>query len=534
MSEIVIAPAPTGPARTSVSPADHRLLGQVPLDDRAAVETALRAAAVAQPDWGARPAAERARVVERFMAVLVEDQDAVARLVTAEQGKPITEVLSLEILPTLAHLRWLVREGADRLAERALPLHHPFFAPKRGRLRYEPLGTVALITPFNYPLGIPAIQSAAALLAGNAVLLKPSPEVPLTAQKLAELWRRAALPADLFTVLHLADEDAPTLTAHPAVAKILFTGSVATGRRVMASAAAIPTPVVLELGGKDAAIVMADADLERAVAGIVWYGMANSGQSCAGVEQVFVHRDQYEAFVERAAAALAGLRVGDGATPGSEIGPLTNEAQLVRVEQQVEQAVAAGARLVAGGHRVGRTGHFYAPTLLVDVRPEMRLMQEESFGPILPVVPFDSADEAVEWINRAPFGLSASVWTRDERRGREIAAALRVGAVNINDHAFHFGEPAVAWRGLGQSGFGATHGERGLLELSHEKFVSFDPGTTPSEPWWYPYNPQVDHFLRNSARLLYGRPRRRPWALVSLLLNRRLRRAFHPGRWIRR
>ncbi|MDQ7030390.1 MAG: aldehyde dehydrogenase family protein [Ardenticatenia bacterium] len=404
--------------------------------------------------------------------------------------------------------------------------------------RYDSLGVVALMTPWNYPFAIPLVQLATALAAGNVVVLKPSPVTPLVGQKIGELCRRADVPANVVHVVHLRDEDAPALVEHSSVAKVFFTGSVETGRRVMASAAKGPKPVVLELGGKDPAIVAADADLDRAVPGIVWYAMANSGQTCAAVECVYVHRAIAELFTQRLVAEVRRLRVGDPLDPATDVGPLATEEQRRRVEAHVEEAVAMGARVLVGGHRLERPGYFYAPTALTDVPPSARLLHEETFGPVIPVVVVDTLEEAVDLINRSPLGLTASVWTTNSALGRDLAVRLRVGAVHVNDHACHWAEPRAAWGGVRQSGFGRVLGPHGLLEMVAVKIVSEEYRGGALDPWWYPYSPHVISLLANTARALYAPLCRRPWALFSLLLNRRARRRVnwleylrHPRTW---
>jgi acyl-CoA reductase-like NAD-dependent aldehyde dehydrogenase len=380
---------------------------------------------------------------------------------------------------------------------------------------------IAIIAPGNYPFAIPVIQMLMALMAGNAVILKPSPHTPLVGQKIAELSRRANLPTGLLTVIHVADADAAHLTSHPGLNKIVFTGSVEVGRRVMASAAAVPTPVVLELGGKDAAIVAPDANIQRAARGIVWYSMANSGQTCAGVEQVFVHAGVYDRFVAEATALVESLRAGDGLSADVDVGPLQTHRQLELIEEHVEAAREQGARILTGGYRRTGSGLHYAPTVLAGVAPHMAIACEETFGPVLPITRVDSLEEAVQLVNASAYGLTASVWTENKALGLDLARRLRAGAVNINDHAFHFAEPGATWGGVGHSGFGRTTGLYGLMEMVAPKYISSDMGRAVAEAWWYPYDEHLLHFLRNAIRLLYGPLERRPWALLSLLLNPR-------------
>lgn len=517
-----VSDTPIGSRRASYNPATGELLGYVALVGREGVDAALHAAHEAQREWATWSPRRRAQTLRQFGHALVADADAVARLVSMEQGKPVPEALSMELMSVLPQLRWLTSQGVKLLEGGGAALVHPFFSAKEARYRFEPLGVIAVISPWNYPFAIPTIQLLTALMAGNGVVMKPSPFTPLIGQKIAELARQTDMPAGLLSVLHIEDSDAPYLTSHPSVNKIIFTGSVATGRKVMASAAQVPTPVVLELGGKDAAIVAPDADLKRAVMGIVWYALSNSGQTCASVERAYVHTDLYDQFVEEAVALVRTLHVGEGTQTGNEIGPLTNERQLQIVESQVEEAKAKGARVLVGGHRLPGNGYFYAPTILVNVTPDMQLMTEESFGPLLPIVRVNSVEEAIEAANSLPYALVGSLWTRDGKQALEFAGRVRAGAVNVNDHAFHFAEPGAGWGGLGESGFGRTHGAFGLLEMVNTKFVSADMRTGALEPWWYPYDENMVPFLRSAIRFLYGPTARRPWALLSLLLNPRL------------
>ncbi|HBY98036.1 MAG: aldehyde dehydrogenase family protein [Ardenticatenaceae bacterium] len=506
---------------TSFNPATGEPVGYVPLVGREGVDAAVTAAREAQTDWGALSVTERTRYLHRLRLQIVEEAEELARLISTEQGKPRADALSIEVLPAATLLKYLEREARTLLAPRRVVPRQPMFASKRNNYRYEPLGVIAVISPWNYPFGIPFQQVAAALVAGNTVVLKPSPFTPLIGQKIAELGRLAGLPAGVLQVLHLDDADAPALVSHPAVDKIIFTGSTATGRKVMAAAAVHPTPVILELGGKDPALVCADADLDRAVPGIVWYAMANSGQTCASIETVYLERPIAEAFIRRAVAEVQRLRVGNPLDPDVEIGPLTNERQLQIVEEHVADAVAKGAEVLVGGRRRPGPGYFFEPTVLTRVDRSMRIMNEETFGPVLPIVVCDSMEEAVQLANESLYGLTASIWTSNLDRAQALAQRIRAGAVNINDHACNWAEPSASWGGVGHSGFGRTHGEFGLVEMVNIKWISADIRPGELEAWWYPYNEGTLHLLRNAVRFLFGATERRPYALASLLLNPR-------------
>ncbi|HYN87065.1 MAG TPA: aldehyde dehydrogenase family protein [Ardenticatenaceae bacterium] len=506
---------------TSFNPATGEPVGFVPLLGREGIEAAIVTAQDAQPAWASLSVAERATYLRALRREIVAEAEEIARLISAEQGKPVVEALSIELFPSATLLKYLEGEAPRLLAAQPVAPRQPLMGTKRNAYHYEPLGVVAIISPWNYPFAIPFGQIATALVAGNAVILKPSPFTPLVGQKIADLGRRAGLPTGVLQVIHLEDADAPALTAHPGIGKILFTGSLATGRKVMAAASTVPTPVVLELSGKDPALVCADADLARAVPGIVWSALANAGQTCASVERVYVERPIAEAFTRRVVEEVRRLRVGDPADPNVEVGALTNEQQIHIVEEQVADALAKGATLLVGGYRLQRPGYFYAPTVISDVDHSMRLMADETFGPVLPIMVCDSMDEAIGLANQSSYGLTASIWTRDMGKAQALAERIRAGAVIVNDHAAHWGEPTASWGGTGHSGFGRTRGPQGLLEMVNAKWISLDSRRGQLDPWWYPYNEGALHLLRNAIRFLFGPTERRAYALATLLLNPR-------------
>ena len=507
----------------SHNPATGAVLGYVslmtPEELHATIETAADAARI----WGQTSHASRRSYLQRLRRVLLQESDALAQLIASEQGKTPGEAYVTEIFPSLAYLKWLERDGLNQLRTRKVSPSHPVFGRKRMYYRYDPLGVIGIIAPWNYPFGIPFMQMAAALAAGNTLIVKPSPFTPLVGQKIATLCREAELPAGVVNVVHVRDEHAPLIVQHPLIDKIIFTGSVATGRNVMATAAAGPKDVVLELGGKDVAIVAYDADLDRAIPGITWMAMENAGQTCASVEIALVHRAVYETFVDGVVDIVRGLRVGNPLDPDTDVGPLSNERQLQIVEEQVQDALAKGARALVGGHRLDGPGSFFAPTVLVDVTPEMRIVQEETFGPVLVVMPVSSIEEAIAFVDALPFGLTASVWTQSPVLAHEVAARLKVGGVNVNDHACQWGEPKATWGGIKSSGFGRVIGPYGLLDLVNVKFVTEEYREKAIEAWWYPYDKNVPQLMSDFAQALYGPLVRRPVAMLKLMLNRRAR-----------
>jgi acyl-CoA reductase-like NAD-dependent aldehyde dehydrogenase len=325
-------------------------------------------------------------------------------------------------------------------------------------------------------------------------------------------------------VLAVDDTHASTLVASPRVGKIVFTGSVPTARRVMAAAAPNVTSLVLELGGKDPAIVLRDADLERAAQGIVWGAFMNAGQTCASVERLYVEAPVAAELTERIVAGARALRLGSPLEADVEIGPMTLDRQRRIVEEHVADARERGAEVVTGGERLPGPGFYYPPTVLTRVDHGMRIMREESFGPVLPIQVVECAEEALELANDSPYGLTASVWTRDRERARRLESGLRAGVVTVNDVLYSYGDPGVPFGGFKQSGFGRTHGLAGLREMVQVKFVSRDWGHRPML-WWFPYGPELRDLLIGSHVALYGRSLlRRLGSQLRLLSSRRFRR----------
>ena len=377
------------------------------------------------------------------------------------------------------------------------------FPGKASYVEHFPLGVVGVISPWNFPFQLSMVPVLSALIAGNTVVLKPSEVTPITGEIVDEIFRRIGLPRGVVEVIQGDGSTGAALT-RAAVDKIFFTGSVATGRKVMAEAAKRPIPVELELGGKDAMIVCADANLVRAARAAAWGGLVNCGQMCTSVERIFVVDAVHDRFVALLEKEVRAMRVG-GPDEHADMGPLTFPPQLATGVRHVESARADGARVVTGGARLDRPGQFYAPTLLVDVTPQMEIYREETFGPVLPVVRVTDEDEAVRLANDHQYGLNGSVWTGDVERGLALASRLECGQVMVNDLVAIVGNPALPFGGVKNSGFGRYHGPEGLLSFTHQKAIMVDRGWLDFEPFWFPYAgkydamSQVFHGLRGGS-----------------------------------
>ena len=521
--------AGAGGRREVVSPSTGLPFATVTLLDAAEAGAAIAAAAAAFPAWSARSFAERGRILLAVRDRLVERSEEIAALIEREQGKPAAEAYLVELFPAAEILKHLARDAEDLLRDEALEPNVLLLAHKEGRLVYEPLGVVLAITPWNYPFLISLSSVATALAAGNTVVLKPAPATTLTGLLIAELFAEAGAPEGVLNVVACDDAVAGALVRDRRVAKIVFTGSVATGRKIMEAAAANLTPVLLELGGKDAAVVCRDADLDQAARGIVWGAFFNAGQTCASVERVYVEREVAEGFLARVVEQTRALRVGDPAAGEVDVGPLTLERQRSLVAEHVADAVAKGARVLAGGEAPRGSGWFYPPTVLANVDHTMRIMREETFGPVLPVMVVESLDQAVRLANESDYGLTASAWTRDAETARRLQRELRAGVVSVNDAASSYGEPAAPWGGFKHSGYGRTHGLAGLREMVHVKYVARDTSRRPLL-WWFPYDAELRRLAPTALRALHGRGLARLRSLVRLVLSPRVwRRANFAG-----
>lgn len=490
------------------SPADGSVVATLPVYDAPAVGASVAAARAAQPVWAALGVRARARHMERFGAVLRRRVGDIAEAVRSETGKPLGEAIA-EVVVSADLIRFYARVAPRHLRPRKVGTG--WLVWKKAWVEREPYGVVGAITPWNYPFILGMDTLTAALFGGNAVVLKPSEFTPVSALLTVELCREAGIPEGLVQVVTGAGDTGAALV-RSGVDRIVFTGSTATGRKIMAAAADTLTPVTLELGGKDPAIVLEDADLDRAVPGVVFGALFNAGQTCLSVERVLVARAVYDDFVRRATELMASLRV--GADADADIGPMVTPAQVDIVERHVDQAVAAGARALTGGRRLASGSSVFLPTLLVDVDPTMDVMCHESFGPLLPVLQFDGDDEAIRLANAGKYGLFASVWTRDRDRGVRIARQLRAGGVSINDVLSHYAVPALPMGGVGESGFGRRRGLEGLDEMTRTRTLLVDGGGRSREPWWYPYSPSQN---RLHLAVLEWRTRRGIGGLVAFL-----------------
>ena len=489
----------------SIDPATGNILAHVEKTLPAAVPEILLRARAAQSAWCAVPVRKRCSQLRVLRDGMMASRGALADAVVSESGKPRVEALFADLFVALDTAEYFSKHGVRLLRPERVPHHSTAGKAKSGRLFYDPVGVIGLISSWNYPLAIPLGQIVPAVAAGNAVVCKTSEFTPQCGALIEKLFADAGFPKNLVTVIQGGGEVGQALI-DAAPDKIMFTGSVATGRRVAEACAKKLIPSVLELGGKDAMIVLADANVDVAASAAVWGSYTNCGQVCLSVERLFVEQSIEEEFLALCVEKTKKLRLGPGRDPATDVGPLIRPLHVLRMSELVNDAVARGARVLCGGKpRPDLGANFFAPTVISGVNSSMRLFEEETFGPILAVQSVEDGEEAVARANDSTFALAASVWTSDGKRGQAMAARLRAGAVMVNDAISYFGIAEAPHGGSGASGWGRTHGKAGVLEMVQQKYIDVDRLPGREKPWWYRYGADLERSADAFLRFEFGR-----------------------------
>ncbi len=469
------------------------------------VASAVARARAAQPAWAARALTERIRVLRRFHECLYDRRAEVAEALTRENGKPLAEALGSEIAIALDFASYYATEAPRFLRAPWRMAGQIAMKRKRIRIDHEPHGVIGIVSPWNYPFMLSAGLIIPALVTGNSVVLKPSEFTPTSGALLGELFAQAGVPSHVFTALQ-GDGAVGAALVNAGVDKVFFTGSVATGRKVAVACAEQLIPCSLELGGSDPAIVLADADLAYAASGIAWARFSNAGQTCVAPKRVYVEAAAYDGFVAALSTTVRALRVGAGASSETEVSAVIRPAAQATLEAQRADAIARGATVAAEAPTpAGTGGSFVSPTVLVNVPNDARVLREETFGPLLPVVRVSDADEAVALANASEFGLSASVWTRDSARGAAIARRLQAGTVAVNDAIIVAGMTDVPHGGVKQSGHGRAHARAGLEECVRTKTTVVDQFSSWRQAWWFGYGSGTRDGVDAFVRFAHGR-----------------------------
>ena len=482
----------------SINPATGELIGEIEVLSHDDVINAVHTARRAFDSWSATSFESRREIILNAVDLMHERIDEIADIITKENGKPRTESLLAEILPALYMTQWVAKNAQRVLADEPINAFIWRMIGKRSYIQYKPKGVVGIISPWNYPWGIPVGQIANALMAGNTVVFKPSSTVPFIGDAIGKVFHDAGVPKDVLIVTQGPGRIGEGMIDGE-VDHLIFTGSVEVGRHVNQLAAAKFIPTTMELGGKDPMIVLDDADLDAAAAGAIWGAFANSGQTCASVERVYVMEKVYDEFVEKVIEKTRKLRQGVDTDFNVDVGAMTNPPQIDIVEQHVEDALKKGATIRTGGkRRDDLPGFFYEPTVITEVNESMDCMVEETFGPTLPIRKVVSEDEAIRLSNDSRFGLTASVWSTNISRAERVASQIMTGTVTINDALSTFGMGETPWGGVKESGTGRTHGEFGLHEMVRPLHIAVDSLPKLKKLWWYPYDKKLYDITKNT------------------------------------
>jgi len=469
-------------------PATGEETGRVQIASSDVVQAAVQLAREVQPAWAELSYEARAKFILKARELVLSQMDDIARLISRETGKPAPEAMSMEVVPTLDLMHYFAKNTAKLLQPTSINIAQYNLMGRTSTINYKPVGVVGIISPWNFPWATPLDEVVMALMAGNAVVVKPSELTPLSGLRIADIFQQAQLPDGLLAII-TGDGRTGAALVEAGVDKIMFTGSVGTGKRVAEAAAKHLTPVVLELGGKDPMLVLDDAHIETAARAAIWGGFCNSGQACASIERLYVHESIAQKFTDEVVKQTSALKQGPTDRDEIDVGAMTNERQLEIVEEHVADAVAHGAKVLVGGKRFEhKNGWFHEPTVITNVNHSMKLMSDETFGPVLPIMTFKSDEEAVKLANDTIYGLTASVFTSDFSRGRRLAEQIDAGTVMVNEVVYTHALAQTPWGGVKQSGYGRTHGRLGLLEMVWPQHVHVNRVSWMSDVWWFRYS----------------------------------------------
>lgn len=505
----------------SFNPASGELIGESKIESEANLSIIIQKGREAQQIWAGAGVNERIKYIKRIQKYLVENVDELAKIISDDNGKTRIDSLATEILPAAMAIDYYCKRSKKFLKDKNLSGGNIFLVNKRSKIIRVPYGVIGIITPWNYPFAIPFSEVIMALLAGNAVILKVATETQMVGLALKKTIEAAQLPDGIFNYINLPGKIAGDAFIDSGVDKIFFTGSVSVGKYLMEKAASKLTPLVLELGGNDPMIVCEDADLYRAAKGALWAGFQNAGQSCGGVERIYIHEKIYDKFVSLLKNNIEELRAGIPDDFDTDMGCMTTKRQIETVNNHIQDAVQRGAKIIAQS-KVDDSlkGNFLPAMVLADVNHEMLLMKDETFGPVVGLMKFSDYDEAIRLANDSYLGLTASVWTSSNSRGEKIAKKIKAGAITINDHLMSHGLAETPWGGFKDSGIGRTHGKLGFDEMTQPAVVVKDIlPFVKKNLWWHPYSLELYNGLKGLLDFQYNRSISKKFAGIINLLR---------------
>lgn len=490
-----------------INPATGKSIGTSPIHSISDLKDAIDKAKIAYTDWASLPIKERINSIKKINEYLLANADRIADTVCEDNGKTKIDALATEVFPANIALKYYCKKAPKFLKDKKLSASTFIFSFKRSKVIRVPYGVIGIISPWNYPFNIPFAEVIKALLAGNAVILKAATETQQVGLILKECIESAGLPENIFTYINMPGRIAGNAFLENGVDKLFFTGSVNIGKKLAAKAADTLTPISLELGGNDAMLVCEDADVQRAAGGAAWAGFQNCGQSCGGVERIYVHEKVYNDFLKEFAKITESFRVGIGTNYDNDIGAMTSEKQISVIKKHINDALKKGARIYTQSMVPEEVNlkNFIPATILTNVNHEMQVMKEESFGPIVGVMKVSSMEEAVELANDSDLGLTGSVWSKDRKNAITLAKQIQAGAITINDHLMSHGLHETPWGGFKESGTGRTHGEIGFNGMTQPQVIVNDIlPFVEKDLWWYPYNKKLYDGLLGLQDFLYS------------------------------
>ncbi|MEN9376622.1 MAG: hypothetical protein RL710_1779 [Pseudomonadota bacterium] len=496
------------PTMNAMNPATGEIIGKVPLTDMADMPEIFKQAREAQEIWAEFSFDRRRDHIFRIRDYVLKNAEAIAEVVSKNNGKTLSDAMNTEVLPCVLGADWYAKKAKKILEKKSLPTSNVLFANKRTYMLRMPMGVVGVISPWNYPFAIPFGEIIMGLMAGNAVLFKTASETSLVGVEIEKAITAGGLPDGLFRLIVGKGQEVSTAFFDNGIDKVFFTGSVSVGQDLMHRAAQTMTPLSLELGGNDAMIVLEDANMERAVNGAVWGAFQNSGQTCAGIQRIYVQESIAQTFCHLLRQRTETLRHGvDTGNFDIDVGSMTTQRQIEAVKVAVDDALEKGAKILAESTiRDEDEPYFYPCTALVDVDHSMMVMNQEVFGPVVGIMTFNTDEEAIALANDSKLGLTSSIWTMNNERGRAMATQLVTGVTTLNDHTVTHGAPEVPWLGWKQSGLGATHGYLGLEEMTRPKVVQYDIAPQlHSNLWWFPARKIKYELLLDTVHILFSR-----------------------------
>lgn len=493
---------------TSYNPATGKRLANFPVQSKEDLLQMIKDGKAAQPQWAAIPLAQRVKKIKKIQEHLVTHAQEIAEIISKDNGKTKLEALATELMPAIMATSYYCKNSKKFLQDKKIATSNILLFNKTSVLRREPFGAIGIVSPWNYPFSIPYSEVIMALLAGNSVILKTATETQAVGFALKAAIEAAQLPPHVFQYVNISGSIAGDTFLNGKIDKLFFTGSTDVGKVLMRKAAKNLTPLSLELGGNDAMIVCQDADVDRAVGGALWAGFQNAGQSCGGVERIYVHESIYENFVAKISQKVQQLDVQCGQDDSAQMGVMTTVKQKEKVIEHIDDAVKKGATIVAQSviaKDAAKSKTACPAYVLINVSHKMKIMKEETFGPVVGIMPFATDEEVIALSNDSQLGLTASVWSKNRKQAKKLASQIKAGAVLINDHLMSHGMAETPWGGFKESGLGRTHSVLGFDEMTQPQII-VDDRLSPfakKNVWWHPYTPEVFEGLLGGIYLLY-------------------------------